>query len=136
MHAEVSSFCLMTTHFHLIVWQSESEALRRLIQSVLSTYVRYYNAKYGLHGPLFAGPFRSRPLKNAKDLRWTTAYVHANHPSGPDYGFSSHRLWIDDMECPGWMRPLTAIDAFHGIENYIEFMDKHAERARLNRLFF
>lgn len=133
---EVSSYCLMTTHFHLIVWQHEREALRRLMMSVLSTYVRYYNARYGTSGPLFSGPFKTKPITNAKQYRWTTAYVHANHPSGPEYRYSSHRAFVDDGRRPGWLAAERALAEFGGTHDYLRYMADHAVRAKLNRAFF
>ena len=77
--------------------------MTRLMQSLMIAYVRYYNRKYGISGPLFAGAFRSRPLTTDKDLRWAIAYVHANHPSGPTYRYSSHNAYLDDHQRPGWL---------------------------------
>lgn len=134
--AEVCAMCLMTTHFHLVVWQYASEAMRRLLQSVTIAYVRIYNRKYGTSGPLFAGPFRSRPLVGRKDVRWTTAYVHANHPTGPNYKFSTHSAYLDEHNRPGWLSTTQLLDAFGGRENYAAFMRDHATRAELNARFF
>jgi REP element-mobilizing transposase RayT len=134
--AEVSAMCLMTTHFHLIVWQHQDEAMRRLMQSVLTGYGRYYNGKYGTQGPLFAGPFRSRRLVGKKDLLWTTAYVHANHPSGPTYRYSTHNAYLDDHERPGWLTTRRSLAAFGDAERYASYMDAHATRAALNERFF
>ncbi|MGH2959131.1 MAG: transposase [Solirubrobacterales bacterium] len=136
LDAEVCAMCLMTTHFHLIIWQHESEALRRLMQSVMIAYVRSYNRKYGTSGALFAGPFRARQLIGRKDLRWTTAYVHANHPEGPNYRFSTHRAYLDDLDRPGWLNTTLALDAFGGRTAYATFMRDHATRAELNARFF
>lgn len=134
--AAVSSYCLMTTHFHLIVWQSEIGALRRLLSSVMTAYVRYYNRRYGLTGPLFAGPFRSRPLTSTKELLWATAYVHANHPSGPGYAYSSHRAFVDEHARPPWLAATHVLEQFGGTDAYSGYMHRHAERATLNREFF
>jgi hypothetical protein len=128
--------CLMTTHFHLIVWQHEDEAMRRLMQSVLTAYVMRYNRKYRTAGPLFAGPFRSRPLIGDKQLRWATAYVHANHPSGPEYKYSTHTAYLDDHQRPGWLSINPTIAAFGDVNQYAAYMDAHATRAALNDRFF
>jgi hypothetical protein len=134
--AEVSAMCLMTTHFHLIVWQFQVETMRRLIQSVITAYVRMYNNKYGLSGPMFNGPFRSRPIANNRELRWVTAYVHANHPDGPGYRYSTHRAHLDDHDRPGWLQTRRVLAAFGGREAYAEFMADRDLRAQLNVRFF
>lgn len=133
---QVCAFCLMTTHFHLIVWQHEPEALRRLMQSVTTAYVRIYNRKYGTSGALFAGPFRSRHLEDHKQLRWATAYVHANHPSGPGYRYSTHNAYVDEHQRPGWLAVEIVLAAFGDSNSYAEYMQSHATRAELNDRFF
>ncbi len=136
IEAEVSSICLMTTHFHLIVWQDAREALRRLMQSLLSAYVSHYNRKYHQKGPLFPGPFRSKPITDEKQLKWTTAYVHDNHPDGPGYCYSSHGAYLDDHRCPQWLAAHRTLEVFGGVADYIDYMERRARRAALNQAFF
>lgn len=132
----VSSYCLMTTHFHLIIWQQEDEALRRLMQSVLTTYVRAYNRKYNQHGPLFNGPYRSLPVTNDQQLRWTTAYVHANKDGDLGYRYSSHRAFLSECDRPSWLDTDGALRAFGSLDRYEVFMADRALRAELNFRFF
>lgn len=136
LEADVSSLCLVVNHFHMIVWQHAPDAMSRLIQSVLIAYTRHYNRKYNQQGPLFDGPFRSRPITDNKDLRWTTAYVHANHPSGLDYRYSTHRSFIDDHQRPPWIDTDKTLQVFGGRDGYKAFMRDRATRAELNRRFF
>lgn len=103
---------------------------------MLAAYVRYYNNRYGTRGALFAGPFRSRPINGEKDYRWTTAYVHANHPEGPTYKYSSHNSYADGIPDPEWLDCARALAIFGGREAYRSFMDAHAVRAQLDRRFF
>jgi REP element-mobilizing transposase RayT len=133
---EVAAVCLMTTHFHLVIWQLEADAVRRFMQSLLTSYVRYYNRKYNAGGALFDGPFRSRPLNTNKQIRWAVAYVNANHPSGPDYRYSTHCAFIDEHVQPGWLKPERALMVFGGREQYATYMRDHATRAELNARFF
>jgi hypothetical protein len=134
--AAVSSYCLMTTHFHLIIWQDTDGELRRLMNSVLSAYVRYYNDRHGTSGPLFDGPFRSNPILDAKQFRWTTGYIHDNHPSGTDYLYSSHIAFVDERVRPGWLAADRALAEFGTTDAYHRFMQQRATRADLNRVFF
>lgn len=133
---ELFAFCLMTTHFHLIVWQKQPEALRRFMQSILTSYVRYYNKRHNKSGPLFAGPFRARPITTRKDFRWAIAYVHDNHPTGPDHRYSSHRAYVDDTLRPAWLNTKTPLKRFDSINEYRDFLAKRDDRASLNQFFF
>lgn len=128
--------CLMTTHFHLIVWQHQPDALRRLMQSVLTGYGRYYNRKYGTGGALYDGPFRSRHLESDKQIRWAIGYVHANHPSGLGYRYSTHNAYLDDHKRPGWLNADLALASFGDVNSYRAYMQDRAVRVELNELFF
>lgn len=58
---EVHAFCLMTTHYHMLVRSPKgqlSEAMRR----IQNEYVRYFNRTRGRDGPLFRGRFLSKPV--------------------------------------------------------------------------
>ncbi len=133
---DLFAMCLLSTHFHLVLWQKQEEAMRRLMQSVLTSYVMYFNRRHGTRGPLFAGPFEARPLRDQKDLRWAIAYVHCNHKSDPNYRYSTHRAYIDPDQAPGWLNSRTPLKYFGGVDNYLDFLDGHNKRAQLNERFF
>ncbi|MFT4049366.1 MAG: transposase [Solirubrobacterales bacterium] len=133
---ELSAYCLMPNHFHLIVWQQKDEALRRLVQSVLNAYVRIYNQKYGIAGPMFKGPFRCVPITDNKQLRYTTAYVNLNHRDGPEYRYSSHAAYVDEARRPGWLTTYRTLELFGSVENYERFAADTTTRKQLNRQFF
>lgn len=128
--------CLMTTHFHLVLFQQQPDAMRRFMQSVLTGYGRYYRDKYGTSGALYNGPFRSRHLKNYKESRWAIGYVHDNHPSGANYRYSTHAAYLDDHKRPGWLAVELGLEAFDGVSNYVQYMRDRSTRADLNANFF
>lgn len=125
--------CLMTTHFHLLIWQKQLGALERLMTEVLRVYVRYFNARHGTKGPLFAGPYRARPIESSKDFMWCVGYIHDNHPSGLDYRHSTHRYFLDAADAPGWLDVESALSVFGGLPAYLEYLGKRELRAELDR---
>ena len=58
---EVHSFCVTTTHFHLLV-RSPSGQLSQAMRRIQNRYVRRFNRSRRRDGPLFRGRFRSRPV--------------------------------------------------------------------------
>jgi len=55
---QVLCWCLMTTHYHLLVVVPEEEPLvSRALQTVNSTYARRFNAWHGRRGHLFGDRF-------------------------------------------------------------------------------
>lgn len=127
------AICLMTTHFHLLIWQKQLGALEHLMAEVLRVYVRYFNARHGTKGPLFAGPYRARPIESSKDFMWCVGYIHDNHPSGLDYRHSTHRYFLDAADAPGWLDVESALSVFGGLPAYLEYLGKRELRAELDR---
>lgn len=74
---EVHAYCLMTTHFHLLVRSNES-GLSRAMERLLNDYVRWFNRGRGRDGALFRGRFRSRPVDSYEYRRRVVAYIDAN----------------------------------------------------------
>ncbi len=58
---EVHSFCIMATHFHLLV-RSPTGQLSEARRRSQNEYVRYFNRKRRRDGPLFRGRFLSCPV--------------------------------------------------------------------------
>lgn len=74
---EIHAFCLMLTHFHLLVRSLKgelSEALRR----IQNRYARWFNRTRRRDGPLFRGRFKSRPIDSLRYRRKVVRYVHDN----------------------------------------------------------
>ncbi len=72
-----NSYCLMGTHFHLIVYTVQptlSAGMRRLCGS----YAQWFNWKYGRRGHLFAGRFASKPITDDAQLLEAHRYVALN----------------------------------------------------------
>lgn len=127
------AFCLMATHFHLVVWQRSERALAELMELVLGGYSRHHNAKYGTNGPLFSGPYRAKRIGSAGYFRWLIGYVHDNHIDGLDYEFSSHRAWVDADECPVWLDPEPGLRIFGGLDGYREYLEQREQKRALDR---
>ncbi len=131
------AFNVMTTHFHLIVWQRDPRGIDQLMNNVKAVYTRYFNAKYGNVDPLFNGPVQSKPVDGVDYFKWLVGYVHKNHPTGESYEFSSHRAWVEDDRRPGWLDPDPGIKVFGGLGAYREQMDRYdAKRALDTELGF
>jgi putative transposase len=71
------SYCLMGTHFHLIV-HTVKPNLSRGIQHLCGTYAQWFNWKYGRRGHLFARRFASRHIKADSHLLAAHRYVALN----------------------------------------------------------
>lgn len=74
---ELEAYCLLGTHFHLIVRSGEG-TLSKGIQRVSNGFVRWFNRRNRRDGPLFRGRFRSRPVTSNSYLCTLIRYVDHN----------------------------------------------------------
>ena len=61
------AYCLMNNHFHLLIRERE-ESVGETVKRIASSYVYYYNRKYGRDGHLFKERFKSEPVRSALPL--------------------------------------------------------------------
>ncbi|MFY9487670.1 MAG: transposase [Solirubrobacterales bacterium] len=132
--ARIVAYCLMGNHFHLILSQTSSDAIARLMHSALTSYVRRFNARHDRYGTLFQGRFKAARIDDANYLRTAIAYVHLNpldlrHVNRfEDYEFSSHRLFAGGRSSD-WFDPDLPCEIFGSVEGYVRHM-RFAERKR------
>jgi REP element-mobilizing transposase RayT len=74
---EVHAYCVMTTHFHLLV-RSPLGELSRALQAIQNEYVRRFNRKRRRDGSLVRGRFRSRPVDSLRYRETLLRYIDDN----------------------------------------------------------
>jgi len=114
---EIHAFCLMGTHYHLLVRTPEpnlSDALRHLD----GVYTQSFNRAHGRDGPLFRGRFRSVLVQADKHLVCAARYVHRNPVEAglverpEDWPHSSYRAYLDPRHGPTWLRTSVVLGWF------------------------
>lgn len=71
------AYCLMNNHFHLLIRERE-ETVGETIKRIASSYVYYYNRKYGRDGHLFKERFKSEPVNDMAYFTVLLRYIHQN----------------------------------------------------------
>lgn len=118
----VLTFALMPNHFHLIVFQLTPGTMEDLMQRSLTAYVRYYNDRYGLSGPLFAGEYRADIKVDRRSQLNAIAYVNDNHPAKCECDFCGGRYYREaNLSWPRWLDIERGLGIFGGVEAYREF---------------
>jgi putative transposase len=71
------AFCLMTTHYHLVL-DARRVQLSRGLHWLNWRYASSFNARHSRYGHLFAGRFSARPIESEDYLFDACAYVILN----------------------------------------------------------
>lgn len=93
-------YCLMPTHFHLLMRQGESTSISTLMSSLGTSFAKAINKRYDRVGHLFQGRFQHRFIDKTEYLLHLTRYIHMNPvksnlvDSPEDWEFSSYRDFI------------------------------------------
>ena len=71
------AYCLMSNHFHILIRERE-ESVGETVKRIASSYVYYYNRKYGRDGHLFKERFKSEPVNDMTYFTVLLRYIHQN----------------------------------------------------------
>jgi len=74
---EVHAYCLLPTHFHLLV-RSVTGHLSRAMRNIQNGYSRWFNRSRRRDGPLVKGRFLSRDIDSLRYRRQVVTYIHDN----------------------------------------------------------
>lgn len=106
----VLAFCLLSTHYHLIVETREND-LSRSLQWLNSRFAESINAEERGRGHLFASRFWSRRITSDADLLATTRYIALNPvragicESPEEWPWSSYSMLVRGLRRPPWFDP-------------------------------
>jgi REP element-mobilizing transposase RayT len=106
-HIEVHAFCILTTHYHLLV-HSPGGDLSSVMHLVQNSYSRWFNRSRKRDGPLYRARFRSKRVDSLVYRRHLVRYIDANPveaglvASPALYPHGSAR-WYARTEKPIWL---------------------------------
>lgn len=72
------AYSLMPNHFHLLVKQSTSDGITKLMRRLMTSYVMYFNSKYDRVGPLFQNKYKACIIDTDEYLLHLSRYIHLN----------------------------------------------------------
>ena len=75
---EVSNFCVMGNHVHLLIRPREGESLSAIMRWLLGNFSRAYNKKRGWTGHFWGDRFHSRALNGIRDFAIAFGYIDEN----------------------------------------------------------
>lgn len=126
----VHAWCMMPTHFHILLESTNRPAISELMRRLLTAYTVYFNRRHGRHGHLFQGRFKSLVVDKANYLLALSWYIHRNPDTAipkvnPEtYAGSSLRYYINGGG-PSFLYTTEILSWFKGDRaRYAEFMRK------------
>jgi len=101
---DIVAYCLMPTHIHLLLKQTEDGGISKYMAKVLNSYSRHFNILHQRKGPLWEGRFKSILVSNDDQMLHLTRYIHLNPTSAgivkkpEDWQYSSYHEYIDNKK--------------------------------------
>lgn len=118
-------YCLMKNHFHLLLHQEIEGSMSKLMRAVMTSYSRYFNAKYKLSGPLFESRYKASRISSDFNLMHISRYIHLNPIDWIAYPHSSiHDYFIG---APEWLDPKPVISLFGSLPVFADFLNDDAD---------
>lgn len=75
---EIVAYCLMPTHFHLILKQISNHGITKFMRKVSDSYSKNFNLAHGRKGPLWESHFNSVLVSKDEQMLHLTRYLHLN----------------------------------------------------------
>lgn len=123
---EVLAYCLMTNHFHLLIYQTDVPYLEKFMRSLMTSYSRYFNLKYKRTGSTFESRYKAVCIDQESYLQHISRYVHLNPRRWASYKYSSLVYYIDGDE-PYWLKTNRILEQFISRQNYYKFVADYEE---------
>jgi len=106
---QIIAYCIMSTHFHLILKQLKEGGISIFIGNVLNSYSRYFNTKHKRRGPLWEGKFKNILVKTDEQLLHLTRYIHLNPTSAGLVNKPEEWLYSSYLEYLGKVKEINRI---------------------------
>jgi REP element-mobilizing transposase RayT len=97
---DVVAYCLMPTHYHLLVRLKTVDLATRIMRPLGLSYTMAINRQQGRAGSLFQGPFKAVWVNNNTYLLHLSRYIHMNPVTNglatqpEEWEFSSYRDYV------------------------------------------
>jgi putative transposase len=131
---DVVAYCLMPTHYHLLILLKEADLSHRM-QLFSISYTKAMNKRHDRVGSLFQGAFQAIHVDENKYLVHLSRYIHLNPvmaglvERAEDWEFSSYREYIGlrDGTLP---KPEIVLSQFPSRQAYREFVESYVPSGR------
>lgn len=125
------AFSLTPNNFYILLKNLKEGVISVYMHRILTSYSKYYNAKYKRMGHLFNGPFKARRIKNNAELVDLSAHLHKKpsevlhwENSYQEYPWSTFQDYIGLNRWGGLVQTDPLLKQFTDQNKYREFVIK------------
>ena len=135
----VIAYCLMPTHYHLLIFLKTDHPLSKLMQSFGISYSKAVNRQQQRIGPLFQGPFQAKLIDKDEYLLHLSRYLHLNPVAAglvqrpEDWLFSSYRDYIG-LRHGTLPAPDAVLRHFVSRQDYRQFVESYQDETDIQHL--
>lgn len=120
---ELNAYCLMPTHYHLLLFQDDEHGVELLMKTLGAAYTAYFNKKYQRRGPLFENVYRAVPIVHDDQLLHISRYIHLNHRQFRNWVYSSYADYL--VTARPWIETGRIMSLFDSAVQYRQFVDDY-----------
>jgi putative transposase len=128
---KIIAFCVMSNHFHMILYQKEPPFMEKFMRSLMTSYSKYFNIKYKRTGPVFESRYKAVLIMNNEYLQHLSRYIHLNPVNWGIYKYSSLGYYKNGGEFPG-LDVDVLLEQFSSREEYIRYIASYESRHEEN----
>jgi putative transposase len=127
---ELLAYCLMSNHFHMLLYQIDEGAMSALMRGVMTSYSRYFNSTHKRSGPLFESRYKAAWIANQAYLEHISRYIHLNPKDWGEYPYSSIHSYLGKRN-EEWLQPERILEQFSGKAGYLRFVEDYKEHKHM-----
>jgi putative transposase len=123
---DLLAYCLMQNHFHLLIFQMDQGQMSRFMRSLMTSYSRYFNLRYGRTGPVFESRYKASRIDQQSYLEHISRYIHLNPRYWKRYPYSSLSSYVGDVS-RDWLKPKRITSLFDDKKQYLSFLEDYVD---------
>jgi REP element-mobilizing transposase RayT len=123
---EILAYCLMSNHFHILIYQVDIPFLEKFMHSLMTSYGKYFNLKYKRTGPVFESRYKAVCIDRESYLQHISRYIHLNPAKWNNYRYSSLDYYRNN-NAPNWLNTTKILDLFNSTQDYVNFVTDYKE---------
>ncbi len=126
---EIVCFCIMPTHFHLLLKQNTDGGISDYLRNIQNSYSHYFNIKHKRNGHLWQGKFKNVLIGSEEQLLHLSRYIHLNPCTSGLVNRPEEWEYSSYTEYSNWEEKLCVYQyLFHlNSKSYQNFVNNHKE---------